>query len=93
MVFVTDPQKGILRPMGIAQDIPLFDVPQKVGGRFSVLSSVSLLPLALVGIDIKKLMKGARAMRDEIQKTAGKKNKALQLALAQYKMDHEKKRP
>ncbi len=45
-------------------DIQLFDIPKDVGGRFSVFSAVGLLPLAIVGIDIDKLLDGAREVYD-----------------------------
>jgi len=65
LVFVTDPAKGALRAIARRDGIPAFEVPPSVGGRFSVLSPVGLLPAALVGIDIAALLGGAeRALRD-----------------------------
>ncbi|GAB4245004.1 MAG: glucose-6-phosphate isomerase [Thermoleophilia bacterium] len=64
LVFTTDPEKGVLREIGKAENIRMFDIPPGVGGRFSVLSSVGLLPAALVGIDISLLLEGA-ALMDE----------------------------
>ena len=52
LVFTTDPAVGPLRAMAQAEGIPTLDVPPAVGGRFSVLSPVGLLPAALVGIDV-----------------------------------------
>jgi glucose-6-phosphate isomerase len=60
MVFTTDPAKGALREMAAKEGIATLDVPPAVGGRFSVLSPVGLLPAALVGIDIKALISGAK---------------------------------
>jgi glucose-6-phosphate isomerase len=62
LVFVTDPSKGALRPIANAEGIPALDVPQNVGGRFSVLSPVGTLPAALIGIDIEALLAGAGDM-------------------------------
>ncbi len=45
-------------------NIKMFEIPKNVGGRFSVLSPVGLLPLSIVGADIDKLLKGARKVRD-----------------------------
>jgi len=45
-------------------NIKMFEIPKNVGGRFSVLSPVGLLPLSIVGVDIDKLLKGARKVRD-----------------------------
>lgn len=60
-VFTTDPDKGALRELSRREGIAALDVPPPVGGRFSVLSPVGLLPAALVGIDIAGLLSGARA--------------------------------
>ena len=89
-VFVTDPEKGLLRDIAKKDGITTFEVPQKVGGRFSVLSAVGLLPSALIGIDIKAIFAGAKKMRDVITKSAPEKNPALTLAAAQYLMDTKK---
>lgn len=61
-LFTTDPESGILRKIADEEGIPTLEVPQNVGGRFSVLSSVGLLPAAVVGIDILELLEGARDM-------------------------------
>jgi len=62
LVFTTDPEAGILRRLAREEGITAFPIPPRVGGRFSVLSPVGLLPAALVGIDIRALLDGARAM-------------------------------
>ncbi|NPA52773.1 MAG: glucose-6-phosphate isomerase [Aquificae bacterium] len=62
LVFTTDPEKGFLRAFGNEHGIKMFDIPPKVGGRFSVLSAVGLLPAAVVGIKIDQLLKGAKKM-------------------------------
>ncbi len=89
-IFVTDPKAGLLRKIAKDEGIVTFDVPAKVGGRFSVLSSVGLVPAGLVGIDINKLLKGAAAMRDEIKKKKGNDNIASILATTQFLMDKKK---
>jgi glucose-6-phosphate isomerase len=60
LVFTTDPARGALRELAQHDRIASLDVPPEVGGRFSVLSPVGLLPAALVGIDIEGLLAGAR---------------------------------
>jgi glucose-6-phosphate isomerase len=60
LVFTTDPAKGALREIAQRDGIAALEVPHDVGGRFSVLSPVGLLPAALVGIDIEALLGGAR---------------------------------
>ncbi|MDZ4863893.1 MAG: glucose-6-phosphate isomerase [Gemmatimonadota bacterium] len=71
LVFTTDPKKGVLREIAQRDGIATLEVPPDVGGRFSVLSPVGLLPAALVGIDIEALLAGARralaaAERDDL---------------------------
>jgi glucose-6-phosphate isomerase len=61
LVFTTDPARGALRELATREGIATLTVPPAVGGRFSVLSPVGLLPAALVGIDIGGLLAGARA--------------------------------
>ncbi len=56
---VTDPCKGALRQMATEEGWETFDIPANVGGRFSVLTAVGLLPLAVAGVDICQMMEGA----------------------------------
>ena len=56
---ITDPVKGALRQMAQEEGWEAFVIPPDVGGRFSVLSPVGLLPLAVAGIDIMEMMNGA----------------------------------
>jgi glucose-6-phosphate isomerase len=64
LVFTTDPVRGALRELAQREHIATLDVPPEVGGRFSVLSPVGLLPAALVGIDIDGLLEGAHRALD-----------------------------
>jgi glucose-6-phosphate isomerase len=59
-VFTTDPVRGALRELATREGIATLEVPPEVGGRFSVLSPVGLLPAALVGIEVTALLAGAR---------------------------------
>ncbi len=61
LVFTTDPARGALRELAQREKIATLSVPPDVGGRYSVLSPVGLLPAALVGVDIEALLAGARA--------------------------------
>lgn len=60
VVATTDPEKGILRPLAEREGLTAFSVPASVGGRFSVLSPVGLLPIALAGLDVRGLLAGAQ---------------------------------
>ncbi|HEY5939645.1 MAG TPA: glucose-6-phosphate isomerase [Gemmatimonadales bacterium] len=67
LVFTTDPDRGALRTIAQREHIATLDVPPEVGGRFSVLSPVGLLPAALVGIDVEALLAGARVAVDRAE--------------------------
>ena len=60
----TDRSKGTLKQLADAQGWPTFVVPDDVGGRYSVLTAVGLLPIACAGIDIDALMQGAADAED-----------------------------
>lgn len=61
----TDANKGELHDEAVANGYARFVVPDNVGGRYSVLSAVGLLPLAVAGVDIDKLLEGAAEMAEE----------------------------
>jgi glucose-6-phosphate isomerase len=63
LVFVTDPEKGALRAIAKADGVAALDIPANVGGRFSVLTPVGLLPAALAGMDTAALLAGAADMQ------------------------------
>ncbi|MEE0969568.1 MAG: glucose-6-phosphate isomerase [Clostridia bacterium] len=66
-IFVTtDKARGTLKSFSDESGYQTFVVPDDVGGRFSVLTAVGLLPIAVAGIDIDKLMEGAAAAREEL---------------------------
>ncbi|MDE5800093.1 MAG: glucose-6-phosphate isomerase [Paramuribaculum sp.] len=69
IVAVTDASHGALRTMADKEGYTSFEIPGNVGGRFSVLTPVGLLPIAVAGYDIKALVEGARRM-EQATKTA-----------------------
>lgn len=85
-VVVTDPESGFLRERTAAEGIPSFPVPPNVGGRFSVLTAVGLLPAALMGIDIRELLEGAKDVRKAYQSENPQKNMCYLLAKVQYEL-------
>lgn len=76
----TDRAKGTLKQLADAQGWPTFVVPDDVGGRYSVLTAVGLLPIACAGIDIDALMKGAADAR-EAYSVCNKDNDAYRYAM------------
>ena len=60
----TDKEKGALKTLAEDEGYEQFIVPDNVGGRYSVLTAVGLLPIAVAGIDIDKLMEGARMAQE-----------------------------
>ncbi|BBE30563.1 glucose-6-phosphate isomerase [Tepiditoga spiralis] len=63
LLFTTDPENGVLRKIAIEEDIRTLEIPQNVGGRFSVLTPVGLLSAMAGNIDIIDLFNGARDMQ------------------------------
>ncbi|MEG1699686.1 MAG: glucose-6-phosphate isomerase [Alistipes sp.] len=62
IVAITDKSRGALKTLATNEGYPTFVIPDDVGGRFSVLTSVGLLPLAVAGVDIAALVRGAQEM-------------------------------
>ena len=63
IVAITDEKKGALRTMSDREGYETFIIPDNVGGRYSVLTPVGLLPVAIAGFDVRALVKGAVDMR------------------------------
>lgn len=68
IIAITDEKKGALRIMAETNGYDTFVIPDNIGGRYSVLTPVGLLPIALAGIDIRKLVKGAKSMEEVTRK-------------------------
>ncbi len=77
----TDKAKGALKVLSTEEGYETFVVPDDVGGRFSVLTAVGLLPIAVSGADIDKLMEGAASMRELCLNTSTDKNDAMKYAI------------
>ncbi|MDB4877717.1 MAG: Glucose-6-phosphate isomerase [Gemmatimonadetes bacterium] len=87
IVFVTDPKKGALREIANREGIPALDIPSAVGGRFSILTPVGILPAALVGIDTAQLLAGARDIAGRCKTDVLAQNPAGVFATLQYLAD------
>jgi glucose-6-phosphate isomerase len=81
IVATTDPKKGALRKLAGDEGYATFDIPPDVGGRFSVLSPVGLFPCAVAGLDINKLLSGARESMRMFGDRALDKNIAARYAI------------
>ena len=79
----TDAHKGALKGLADAEGYEEFVVPDAVGGRYSVLTAVGLLPIACAGIDIAALMEGAAQAMEELARP-GADNPAWQYAAARH---------
>lgn len=84
LVITTDPTKGPLRKFALTHGIKTFDIPPNIGGRYSVLSPVGLLPACFCGINIKELLAGAEAIRKNALRKDILKNKVLLFSLLIY---------
>ena len=76
----TDKAKGALKGLADEEGYESFVVPDDVGGRFSVLTAVGLLPIAVSGIDIRELMKGAKDASKAYKKMSLEENPCYQYA-------------
>lgn len=88
-IFITNSKVGFLREYGRKYKIPMLDIPENVGGRFSVLSAVGLFPAALMGVQIEEMLAGAEEMADLFKSEEFDLNPAFQLATVQYILDWE----
>ena len=80
LILTTDPVKGLLRRLAEESGVTSFPIDPQVGGRFSLLTPVGLLPAAMTGIDIEDLCAGARSMKDLCFKDKLEDNPAALLA-------------
>ena len=77
----TDKARGALKTLSNEEGYETFIIPDNVGGRFSVLTPVGLLPIACAGINIEKLMSGAKLAQDNYNESKLKYNECYQYAV------------
>jgi len=85
-VATTDPEEGFLKEIADREDLKVLPIPQGVGGRFSVLTPVGLLPAAVTGLDVEALLAGAAQCVDEVNER-GAEHPAIIGAAMHYLMD------
>ena len=90
IIVTTDQKVGVLRQLADQEGYKTFVVPDDVGGRFSVFSAVGLVPFALVGLDIDRMVSGIKDMDLALKNTDIFENIAAQGALINYLMDIRK---
>jgi glucose-6-phosphate isomerase len=81
IVAITDPAQGSLRELARAEGLQTFPIPPNVGGRFSILTAVGLVPAALAGIDVHALLEGAQAVAEACRRPTLRENPAGLLAM------------
>ncbi|MDQ0229807.1 glucose-6-phosphate isomerase [Metabacillus malikii] len=77
----TDKARGALKTLATEEGYESFIIPDDVGGRYSVLTAVGLLPIAVTGVDIEAMMKGAAAASEDFGKSELEENAAYQYAV------------
>ena len=83
-LVITTGYNNELKDFADENKVPTFEVPKSVGGRFSVLSPVGLLPIAVMGVDIVKLVEGAKEMAEHAKNEPIEKNVPLLSAVINY---------
>jgi len=91
VIATTDPQGGTLREIANAEGYRTLEVPEGVGGRFSVMSAVGLFSAAMCGIDTDALLEGAADMDKRLKDADVFKNPAAMIAAVHYLLDQKGK--
>ena len=84
IIATTDAAHGPLRALADKEGYKTFIIPDDIGGRFSVLTPVGLLPIAAAGIDIRQILKGARDFEEKCNVLDIKKNPAYEYAAIRH---------
>ena len=88
IVAITDKAKGALKVLSDSEGYKTYVVPDDVGGRYSVLTPVGLLPIAVAGVDIEKLVAGAQLMEKYCVENQNDSNEAAKYAVARQALYH-----
>lgn len=82
--ITTDPESGALKQFARKEGLDTFDIPRNIGGRYSVLTAVGLLPMAVAGINIKEVLQGAKDAFLDFSSPQLLNNFAYQYAVARH---------
>lgn len=88
----TDKARGALKTLATEEGYESFIIPDDVGGRYSILTAVGLLPIAVTGVDIEAMMKGAQAASEDFGKSELEENPAYQYAAVRNVLYNKGKR-
>ncbi len=91
IIVTTDKEKGALRVLAEKEGYEAFVVPNDIGGRYSVLTAVGLLPMAMAGIDIEKMIEGAQGAQKEYSKPL-MENDCYKYAINRYELYQQGKK-
>ena len=89
IIAITDKARGALKQLANVKGYKTYIVPDDVGGRFSVLTPVGLLPIAMAGIDIRALVKGAAEMERQCKANPTVENPVSQYAVVRQALYHQ----
>lgn len=92
IIATTDRQKGVLHALAKANGYDMFVIPDDIGGRFSVLTAVGLLPLAVAGVDLDAVMKGAQEASKRYRTPKLVNNPAYLYAATRYQLYQQGKK-
>lgn len=92
IVAVTDAEQGTLRDLSGKEGFTAFDLPRDIGGRYSVLTPVGLLPFAVAGINIRSMLQGAAEQREASLQLSPTANDALRYAATRRLLDGDGKK-
>ena len=84
VIVTTDKSRGALYEVALKWDFERFEIPDDVGGRYSVLSAVGLLPLSVSGFNIRKILSGAKRAYKDLSNPELSNNSCYQYALYRY---------
>ncbi|WP_404427740.1 glucose-6-phosphate isomerase [Ureibacillus chungkukjangi] len=86
IIVTTDGEKGILKQLADQEGYRQFAIPSNIGGRYSVLTPVGLLPIAVAGIDISQLLEGAKIAALKLKEENVEHNDAYRYAVIRYEL-------
>ena len=86
IIVTTDPEKGLLKNIALTQGYRQLEIPSNIGGRFSTLTPVGLLPTAVAGVDIFELIEGAKQAAIDFKEEELEKNAAYRYAMYRHHM-------